>query len=385
MTNNTTHIVLFIGSLKAGGAERQITLLAKNLVEKGYKVSLVTIYPGGFYDRFLIGDMFFNRIILHERRKCSTILRIIQLIIVPYMLRRYLFQINFECIYSMLDFSNLFALFATIGKLRQKLVWGHRASDVPSGWKMRIADSLCILFSKSVPLMICNSKVGLRLAKRRGYRPQQMSVVPNGIDTEFFRYDGRAAAYFREDIGVARNQPLVGLVGRIAPMKDHSNFIKSASIVRQSVKDVKFIIVGEGLTGYCTKLKNFTYSLGFDNAFLWIGNRTDMPAVYSALDVLISSSSSGEGFSNVIGEAMACETPCVVTDVGDSSWIVGYTGMVVPPRNTEALAEGIVSVFGFGRCPECRDRIEENFSVDMMVENTLSCLRNIGINTEMTR
>src|SRR5207248_7530370 len=83
-------------------------------------------------------------------------------------------------------------------------------------------------------------------------------------------------------------------------------------------------------------------SLGLGSRLIWAGTRRDMQKVYNAFDILVSSSY-GEGFSNVIGEAMACGVPCVVSDVGDSARIVGSTGIVVPAREPEALAQGMHS------------------------------------------
>jgi glycosyltransferase involved in cell wall biosynthesis len=73
-----------------------------------------------------------------------------------------------------------------------------------------------------------------------------------------------------------------------------------------------------------------------------------MPRLTAAFDIACVSSSS-EGFPNVIGEAMSCEIPCVVTDVGDSALIVGQTGRVVPPRDSKALAAGLRELIDLGR------------------------------------
>jgi glycosyltransferase involved in cell wall biosynthesis len=76
---------------------------------------------------------------------------------------------------------------------------------------------------------------------------------------------------------------------------------------------------------------------GVSNAMRLVGRRDDVARLTAALDIA-SLSSVGEGFPNVVGEAMACGVPCVVTDVGDAAYLVGTSGMVVPPRNPAALA-----------------------------------------------
>ncbi|MCB0360469.1 MAG: glycosyltransferase, partial [Bdellovibrionales bacterium] len=113
--------------------------------------------------------------------------------------------------------------------------------------------------------------------------------------------------------------------------------------------------------------------LGIGPRLLWLQSPADMVALYSALDVLVSSSDS-EGFSNVLTEAMACGVPCVATDVGDSAWILGDTGRIVPPQQTDALAEGIRDILATDpatRGKRARQRIIDNFSIEKMVDATL--------------
>ncbi len=108
-----------------------------------------------------------------------------------------------------------------------------------------------------------------------------------------------------------------------------------------------------------------------------------MPQIYNSLDLLVSSSC-GEGFSNAIAEAMACGVPCVVTDVGDSAQIVGGTGIVVPPRNPLALAEGILGLVGRREFLDgtlkkaCRERMAERFTLERLVENTAAILERLS-------
>ena len=103
-----------------------------------------------------------------------------------------------------------------------------------------------------------------------------------------------------------------------------------------------------------------------------------MTAVYNALDVLCSASAFGEGWSNVLGEALACGIPCVATDLGDAVQIVGDCGVVVPPRNPVLLAEGIRSCLarsGVDLSRSCRQWAVKTFSSARMLEETDRLLR----------
>jgi len=131
-------------------------------------------------------------------------------------------------------------------------------------------------------------------------------------------------------------------------------------------------------------LREMGENLGLGNRLIWAGAYAsrDMPAVYNALDVL-TSSSYGEGFPNVIGEAMACGVPCVVTDVGDSALIVGETGIVVPPRDADALTQAWRRWLAFtdterlARGVQARIRIEQEFGLSNMVAKTEAALQGL--------
>src|SRR6185503_9929721 len=131
--------------------------------------------------------------------------------------------------------------------------------------------------------------------------------------------------------------PLIGLVGRFDPQKDHRNFIAAAAILHRSCPDVHFLLCGDNVTWENAKLRGWIEETGLRKQYRLVGRRQDMARLTAALDIGTSSSSYGEGFPNVIGEAMSCGVPCVVTDIGDSALIVGQTGRVVPAQNPEAL------------------------------------------------
>jgi len=105
-----------------------------------------------------------------------------------------------------------------------------------------------------------------------------------------------------------------------------------------------------------------------------------MPAVYNALDLLCLSSAYGEGFPNVLGEAMACGVPCCATDVGDAALVLGDLGVAVPRREPETLAAGLAALLerlereGEALRRACRARIVAHFSLERMVADTEALL-----------
>ncbi|MBF0445541.1 MAG: glycosyltransferase, partial [Magnetococcales bacterium] len=140
-----------------------------------------------------------------------------------------------------------------------------------------------------------------------------------------------------------------------------------------------FICIGGGSSTYSTQLKETASTLGLDNVLIWAREQKDMPKVQNGLDIAVSSSFS-EGFSNTIGEAMACGVPCVVTDVGDSARIVGDHGVVVPSGDYQALGDGLKRLVDMDTTDmkqlkkAVRARIDELYSIDKLVSDTESLL-----------
>jgi glycosyltransferase involved in cell wall biosynthesis len=147
----------------------------------------------------------------------------------------------------------------------------------------------------------------------------------------------------------------------------------SAQVV-QRLPGVYILLCGKGLSADNTELMGWIREEGVADHYLLLGQRDDLNQLYCAMDVLVSASAYGEGFPNVIGEAMACAVPCVVTDVGDSAHIVGDSGLVVPPRDVEALAAAIQKLLLLSHEERnqlgmaARRRIEENYALPKVVE-----------------
>jgi len=267
-----------------------------------------------------------------------------------------------------------------IGLLAAKLagvgtiVWNIRSANMEFEQYGRLSGQvfkLCAFFSGLPKAGVINSRAGQTIHTQRGYHPKQWVFIPNGIDTIQFRADSEARRRLRDAWEVTEAEFLVGLVGRFDPMKDHPTFLKAAAIVRECHPKVCFVCVGDGPDTYLRELKELAGKLKLAR-LLWPGPQTEMPAVYNGLDLLVSSSS-GEGFPNVVAEAMACEKPCVVTNVGDSALLIAETGQPVAPGDPAALASAILRTIELSQVEraqlgkKARQRIEENFSLVKMV------------------
>jgi len=254
------------------------------------------------------------------------------------------------------------------------VVWNIRHSDLRPGVDKRATiwtARLCGFLSRWLPsLILCNSHHAAGLHEKLGYQRRRIEVVPNGIDVEKFRPQSDAGASVRSELGISDKARLVGLVARFDPQKDHRRFIAAAGIVARQHADVHFLLCGSGIDAHNQDLARWINESPVADHFHLLGVRDDVPRLTAALDLSISSSAHGEGFSNIIAEAMACAVPCVVTKIGDSALIVGDTGWSVPAENEDALADAISVALAEPRDAhglrgeQARSRIIDNFSID---------------------
>lgn len=269
-----------------------------------------------------------------------------------------------------------------VGSLAGKLaggipvVWGIRHANLDPQWNKRSTlwtAKACAHLSHYLPeRIVCCSEASRRVHQALGYATDRMVVIPNGFDLDTFVPDPEARRSVRQELGLSEEVPVIGLAGRFHPLKDFHSFVWAAGLLHAQVPEVHFFICGEGVSLDNPELAGWISEAGIGERCHLLGPREDMPRFYAALDIAVSSSY-GEGFPNAIGEAMACGVPCVVTEVGDSGWIVAHTGRVLPPRSPQALAQACRELIGLG--PEgrrrlgleARRRIQEHFSLSKIV------------------
>jgi glycosyltransferase involved in cell wall biosynthesis len=183
-------------------------------------------------------------------------------------------------------------------------------------------------------------------------------VIPNGIDTTQFRPDPSLRAHIRGELDIPDTADFVIHVGRVDQMKDHATFMKVAAAMPR----VRFAAIGRG-----------TEALQGPPNVMRLGIRDDVQAIYAAANYLISTSIFGEGFSNVVAEAMASGVPAIATDVGDAREIIGDMGFVVLPGSHTDIVESLQRLIKEpanqrkDRATACRDRIISRLSLERAV------------------
>ena len=371
-------IAFLIRSLGFGGAERQLVNLAIGLARKNWRVSVAVFYAGGPLEEELrragvpvesIGKRH-RYDVLGVSRKLATWLR----------------RERPDVLHSYLTVSNILAALVSWFLPTSRIVWGIRASALELNAYDRLTrftERGAVWLARRAALVIANSEAGRAHCLAVGYPRDRIIVILNGIDTDRFCPDPAARARIRGELGVKDGEKLIGLVGRLDPMKGHRVFLEAASLLAMKRKDVHFVCMGEGPAEYKAELISWTQSREVSRLVHWLPPRKDMPAVYNAFDILSSPSLFGEGFSNALAEAMACGVPCVATAVGDSASVLGSTGCVVRPRDPEALCQAWETVLhrvaeeGEYLKRQCRERIVSNYSNERLIAATKAAIENL--------
>jgi glycosyltransferase involved in cell wall biosynthesis len=372
-------IAFLIPSLIAHGAERQLCELVRGLDRDRFEIHLVVSYAAGVREG---GDYWAEAaeipgLTLHCLNKRPGPAG--HLTALP-RLWRMLRRIRPDLLHGYLD-ANLPTLL--VGRaLSRPVAWGIRRSSHDRTQLNRLSRTLLRVMawlSPLVDLVIFNSEAGRDSYHAMGMRAPRMVVIPNGFDVDRFAPDEGLGREQRRAWGIPEGAPLIGIVGRLSPVKDHPAFLRAAERLAAEWPDARFVCAGGGGKDYTESLKAMAASLGIADRVIWPGACGDMPPVYNALTVLLLSSAE-EGFPNVLGEAMACGVPCVTTQVGDAAALVGGTGLVVPRGDDAAMAAAVSALLrepadaATARGRECRSRICASFSTAALARNTEEAL-----------
>ncbi len=351
---------LVVGSLRSGGTERQVVVLANELVRRGETVGIALI-DGRHAPAYLL-DSKVAIAALGEGGALGALRA-------TFKLRRLVRHATI--VYSFLDAANLVAATATLG-LRTRLIWGMRASDIASSGVARISSRLCRPFSSRVSVMIGNAAACLEYYQRHGYRPRSSTVVHNGIDLSTWRPDESARREVRAELGLPDECVLIGFVARVDPQKRHDLLLQAFA----RCANAYLVLAGRGTDDPSGAIARQIRSMGLEERVRALGERRDMNRLTAALDI-VCCASHYEGFPNSLLEGMACGVCCVASDVGGVREVLGEAGIVVADHTVTAFADALKSVIDDEvRRRELavagRKRAEEFFSIGAMTDATVA-------------
>ncbi len=335
-----THVALFLPSFELGGAEVQALELARGLDKEKYKVTVICLREIGPLAAKFSSLAELKVMNLNGVNPLTTFLR----------LMRWTKKGEVDILHSFLLSTNVYSLGVKIVNPSLRVIVGVRDSlaDAAFGYaktlprlKTRLLRSTLDRMTSLADLVIVNSQAGQRV--RLAESDVDSALIPNGIDTARFRPDSDARNRLRQLLAIPMGASVVGTVANITAYKGYPLLIQAARKVVADNPAAHFVCIGSHDTQVGQTIVAMVRDFGMESRVHFLGARNDVPQLLPGMDVFCSSSLS-EGFSNAVAEAMACGIPCVVTDVGDSRFIVGDTGLVLPAGNSQMLASGILEM-----------------------------------------
>lgn len=254
------------------------------------------------------------------------------------------------------------------------VVWNIQGSNLDPHSTRRLTRAImstCARLSSRLPARIVScGHATARTHTALGYDEGKIVVIPNAVDTQKFQPDAVARASVRAELGLPADAFVVGIGARFDPQKDHETMLAAwGQLQARGATRAHLLLFGKDLVRENATLAAWISRHGASQVHL-LGPRSDVARLFAGCDASCLSSAYGEGLPNIVAEAMACALPCVVTDVGDSAWVVGDTGFVAPPRDAAALADGLWALASM--TPEAlaalgaraRRRVEADFDLD---------------------
>ena len=255
---------------------------------------------------------------------------------------------------------------------RPAVTWNIRQS-LASLDRQRAGTRLVIranaLLSRRADRIVNNSVASARQHAALGFDASRVEIIANGFDSERFRPSAALRRTVRHELGLAPDALLVGMIARFDPVKRHDLFVAALEHAVDRGLDVHAVLAGTGMTAANPDLARLVARPDVAARVHLLGERADVDRLMPALDVLVSASGWAEGFPNVLGEAMACGVPCLVTDTGDCAEIVGDGGVVVPPGDASALHTALDALLRMPQHERCaigaagRARVAAEFSL----------------------
>ncbi len=364
-------IVYIITGLSTGGAEMMLLKLIERIDRHQYHPFVISLSTKGE-----IGARI-EKLGIHVEALGMSPKRLLNIVSFFNMIRQ-LKNFKPDIVHTWMYHADLLGGLAARLSMVDAVCWGIHHSNLDKDKNKlttRVIMKACAYLSHKLPDRILScSEMARQIHVNHGYAAKKMKVIPNGFDLSLFHPDPDSRITVRTELGISADTLLVGLIGRFDPQKNHAGFFEAAGMLHKKVPSVHFLLAGINVNESNFELMNAAQDAGVQDVTHFLGLRTDIYRLMTALDIVVVSSSYGEAFPLVIGEAMSCGVPCAVTDVGDSAYIVGDTGRVVPSGDMAGLAAAIEALLVLPKeerqilGERARARIAEKFEIHQIVK-----------------
>lgn len=356
-------IVHIITDLATGGAQMMMYKLLKNIDLNKYQIEVISMIDNGVIGEQIqaLGIQVHTLNIKKTHPNPLAIIKAIKICSNSHIIQTWMYH------------ADLFGFIIAQWVKPKKIIWGIRHSTFDNSDKKSTVFIARInaALSKYVNHIISCSERAVYVHQQLGFNISNMIVIPNGFEVDRFCKRSESKKMLCDELDLLEDTIIIGRVARWHPMKDYEALFKAISLL-QDYSNFVLICCGENIDNANEELRTLLLNNNIRDRVKLLGNRVDMEHIMSATDIHVSSSLTGEGFPNVLGEAMACEVPCVTTDVGDSAFVVGDTGEVVEPGDYKELAKAIKKIIDMSEDErralglKARQRIIEQFEVNQV-------------------
>ena len=373
-------IILLIDSLGAGGAQRQLTLLARLLKDQETYEPIVVCYHNSDNLKYLIDEKNIPYYLIKKKYK-GDIVFFIKLII-------FLRQQKPKILLSYLNTANMWARLASLFVRIDKVITSERNIDLEKS-KARVKIEK-LLFPLSDKVIVNAFSIKEMLCSRLSFDSEKIQVIYNAVDLDsFYSISPHLLQDKKKTLGLELDDFVITLPGRLQEQKNHICLIKAISELKPaSLSRIKVLFVGNETDLLLKeKLVSMVTQLNLQSKIKFCDVRTDMLEIYNLSDIIVLPSL-WEGLPNVILEAMACAKPVVASDIADNKNIIehGVSGYIFDSDNSFHLAEMlekclVLESFQLQDMGQKGKRwIDKNCTVDSFISNYTEAINSININ-----
>ncbi|MBT6535530.1 MAG: glycosyltransferase [Rhodospirillaceae bacterium] len=339
-------IIIVIGSLQVGGAERQIAQIVPRLDQSRWQVDLVTLSQPGSLAEDLVkaGHRVWSPPLATRITRSGPLIRLLRAMITVPWLWFWFLRKRPDVAHFILPEAYLIGGLCAVLAGQSRMIMSRRSLSLYQA-RHPILARIERQLHKRMTVIVANSEAIRRDLLKEGVPDSRTQVILNGVDTSAIRPDGQRGAELRRSMNIAPKSLVLMIVANLIPYKGHADLIDALARIRDTLPEGwQLLCVGrdDGIGG--TLQAKCTES-GLSSHVQFLGSRSDIPALLNVADISLLCSHE-EGLPNAVIEAMAAGVPTIATDVGGTGEIIdhGITGLLIPPHNPTAMAQSILDL-----------------------------------------